>query len=107
MNGRYLVEVRLFNYSNPTGRCQECPLDNGGFCDGSRMPTRSTCDSFFIYCLRPLNTSEIEEGCSGFESMTSEPNRNDEPVDFHNATVLGLPNPLLLPGLTNAYMVSE
>ena len=109
------MDVRLFGYNNPTGRCQACAINDDGLhrccdsqstfsiCNGNRL-----CDSFFIYCLRPLNTSSIaEEGCSGFESMTSNVNRNDGPVDFENPTVLGLPNPLLLPGLTEIYMVSE
>ena len=116
VNGRYQVGVRLFNYSNPTGRCQECAVNqNGihsccdsqtefGICDG-----RLRCDSFFIYCLRPLNTSysSMKEGCLGFANMTSSFNRDDGPVDFENATVLGLPNPLLFAGLTDTYMVSE
>lgn len=112
VNGHYLVEVRLFAYNNPTGKCQGCYVQRSNqvrCCDTNSVVDCENirrCDSYFIYCLRPLNTSSIEEGCFGFENRTSDFNRNDGTLNFSNETVLGLPNPLLLPGLTEAYTVS-
>ena len=112
VKGHYIVEVRLFGYSIPSGKCQEC-VNSAGLlrcCDSFETEDCSNdrqCDSYFIYCLRPVNTSSIEEGCSGFENIMSNSNRNDGPVNFQNNIVLGLPNPLLLPGLTDNYTVGE
>ena len=111
VHGRYEVEVRLVSYNNPTGRCPGCRLsgnDEVGCCDTFRVETcedSQRCDSFFVYCLRPLN-STVEGGCANFETKTSNSNLNDGPVDFSRSTVLGLPNPFLLQGLTDAYTVS-
>ena len=114
VQGRYLVEVRLFGYSNPTGRCRGCPPFDGSqsqsCCDAFDTTTCSSellCDSYFIYCLRPLGSSE-GSGCSNFESRMSTVNTDDEPIDFSRRKVLGLNNPLLLsPGFTDTYSVSN
>ena len=107
----------MLNYSNPTGRCQGCPQDLSNnvsivrsCCDAGSMFTGPCddfrgCDSYFIYCLRPLN-STAEGGCTKFENQTSTANMEDGPIDFSQSTVLGLANPLLLQGLTDAYTVS-
>ena len=116
VNGHYLVEVRLFNYANPSGRCQGCPLrstSNSGVlsscCDdfGRFFRTCNSyrlCDNYFIYCLRPFGSTEI--GCSSYVNSTSTVNTDDGPIDFSQGTVLGLPNPLLFKGFTGAYTVS-
>ena len=110
MNGDYNVEVKVFSYYNPTGRCRVCPRENGngtrsccddfdhfGTCDGSRR-----CDSYFIYCLRPFGMTGGD--CTGFTQRRSTANENDESTDFSTrSTVLGLENPLILPGLTTGY----
>ena len=110
--GSYQVEVRLFNYSNPTGRCCDCPRQNmvRSCCDAFDIFTGPCggvrgCDSFFLYCLRPLN-STVEGGCANFAKKRSTVNMDDGPINFSQSTVLGLHNPLLLPGLTDAYTVS-
>ena len=94
VHGQYEVEVRVFSYSNPTGRCPGCILrgnNETGCCDTFLVETcedNLRCDSFFIYCLRPLN-STVEGGCANFETKTSNPNLNDGPIDFSQSTVLG------------------
>ena len=98
-----MVEVRLFGYENPTGRCEECPrrfttlpkrccddFDRDSNCDEDDRE----CDSYFTYCLRPFNTTF--SGCSTYETMTSTVNTDDGPLDFSQSTVLGLHNPFQL-----------
>ena len=113
VQGRYLVEVRLFGYSNPTGRCRGCPPFDGSqpqsCCDAFDTTTCSDellCDSYFIYCLRPLGSSR-GSSCFNFESRMSTVNTDDKPIDFSQRKVLGLDNPLLLPGFTDTYSVSN
>ena len=111
VNGNYNVEVRVYSYDNPNGRCRFCPRENGdsgirsccddfnrfGNCDGDRR-----CDSYFIYCLRPFGTTG--GNCTGFTQMMSMTSVNDESTDFSMSNeVLGLANPLLLTGLTTGY----
>jgi hypothetical protein len=64
------------------------------------------CDSYFIYCLRPLGTVEV--GCFNDEARaTSLSNRDDGPgIDFSQSRVLGLSNPQSFSGLGDAYEVS-
>ena len=112
--GLYVVEVQLFDYNNPTGTCQGCPpppgsdgrhsccddLNSFDQCDrGSRF---RLCDSYFIYCLRPLGSDG--EGCSNYRNRTSTGNDQDDPqLDFSQSVVLGLENPLVLEGSTETY----
>ena len=73
------MEVRLFGYSNPTGRCVGCHRPFGSdqprsCCDDFNNTTCSgelLCDSYFIYCLRPLGSSGGSGGCSNFDSRMS------------------------------------
>ena len=101
MEGRYVVEVRLFGYQNPTGRCEECLNQYPKKCcddfsrDSNCIEDGRECDSYFTYCLRPITTTG--RGCSVYETMTSTVNTDDGPLDFSQSTVLGLPNPLQLP----------
>ena len=108
--------MELFSYDNPTGRCQDCPLRIGqhSCCDDQNSNNRCydsddirPCDTFFILCLRSLNSTERD--CSYVARVTSDTDwqGRDLPIDFTQApTLLGLDNPLSLPGLTDTYTVS-
>ena len=105
VEGLYQLEVTIFGYDNPTGRCQECG-NNRGCCDrfGSTSCSGSDrCDSYFNYCLRTLGSTE--RGCTYFGNQRSESNTDDRPLNFSQNMVLGLENPTTLRGLTNTYMV--
>ena len=111
VRGRYLVEVELFGYNNPTQTCQECrtggQFANPGCCDYHSRDTcldSDRCDSFFFYCLRTIGSSG--RNCSYFGTKTSNANSNDGLIDFNQSSVLGLENPLQMQGLTDAYTVS-
>ena len=112
VEGRYLVEVRLNGYSNPTGSCQDCISSTGlTCCDTSRVTSdcsdEGRCDSYFFYCLRPFGEVRPNPGCFSNETRdTSAANRNDRPLDFSQSTVLGLNNPQVLSGLEDMYKVS-
>ena len=118
VEGHYIVEVRLNGYTNPTGKCNSntdacytqnrqhrtcCDGDNTNTCTGSNR-----CDSYFVYCLRPLGT--IGMGCfenEGSLRAVSATNVNDGPgIDFSLSEVLGLSNPQNFPGLGDDYEVS-
>ena len=113
VEGRYIVQVRLNGYTNPSGKCngdncfpgmnQQICCDGGGT---DKCMGRERCDSFFVYCLRPLGT--VDMGCPNNETRAvSFFNVNDGPsVDFSLSRVLGLSNPQNFPGLGNAYQVS-
>ena len=113
VEGRYLVEVRLNGYSNPTGKCghveDDCQTDTPGefyCCDSyqTECSGRERCDSYFHYCLRPLG--EIRMGCLANETRAdSSINRDDGPIDFSHSRVLGLDNPQNFSGLEDAYKV--
>ena len=113
VRGRYVVDVRLFGYDNPTQRCHRCriggPSGRPGCCDDHAAATclssHLRCDSYFFYCLRTLN-SPMERGCTYSGSRLSNPNMNDGEINFGQSVVLGLENPLQLRGLTDAYNVS-
>ena len=88
----------MFDYDNPTGRCQAfvnigqgcCDFPNNSHpsCNGTRR-----CDSYFTYCLimRPLGSEG--QGCSDYDSRVSRVNWDDG--SSRNA-LLGLENPLIL-----------
>ena len=102
MEGLYQLEVTVFGYDNPTGRCQ---------CDGSQRCCESSgstscgrmCDSYFVYCLRTIGSTG--RGCSFFGNWISTHNDNDGSLDFSESMVLNLENPINLRGLTDTYMV--
>ena len=113
VEGCYVVEVRLNGYTNPSGKCNgdNCfPGMNQQTCCDSDNTDKCTswerCDSFFVYCLRPLGTVRL--GCFDNETRAvSLSNVNDGPgIDFSLSRVLGLSNPQTFPGLGNAYEVS-
>ena len=105
---KYYVEVKVLNYSNPSGRCRDCEVVRGKYwtatcCDdhewGDVCGGNLLCDSYFTYCLRPFGSKE--RGCGSVQNWTSTVNENDGWVNFTEDTVLGLSNPLKLPGLMN------
>ena len=53
------------------------------------------CDSYFIFCLRPLNTPHTQRGC-GTPNITSEVALNNASIDFTQPTFLGIINPFHL-----------
>ena len=114
VEGRYIVEVRLNGYANPSGKCNsnDCHTESGQTCcdsdDTGKCMGRERCDSYFVYCLRPLG--EVDLGC--FENQTravSEYNEDDKMtnIDFSQSRVLGLSNPQNLSGLGDGYKVTK
>ena len=116
------MQVRLNGYSNPTGRCQDCPIIetspktlHHSCCDDHSKADCSgdeRCDSYFIYCLRPLNFGVTRLNPCGYPSngskMSSFFNRDDAGIsDFSQLRILGLNNPLTLSGLGYSYVVSH
>ena len=104
VEGLYQLEVTVFGYNNPTGRCQGCGSARG-CCDDfeAKNCSKFLCDSFFIYCLRTIGSSE--SGCFSFGNRISYINTDDGLLNFSRSRVLGLENPVILQGLTNAYTV--
>lgn len=123
VTGWYLLEVRIFGYSNPTGRCQAChrPINENqrSDCD-SESESHITvnfygsgdyqCDSYFTYCSREFFSMNSEQatsgptvGCHFGEMVQSTVNVNDRPVNFSQGRVLGLDNPFQLQRLSDAY----
>lgn len=115
VEGLYIVRAQIHGYRNPyqyrllgcsSTRCQAICCDSNIMrqcISGERQ-----CDTFFIFCLRPLGTSGY--GCSSLnnDSVTvSDVNLNDAAIDFSNSTFLGLSNPLVLQGSTNVWNVSH
>lgn len=107
MEGRHFLEVRLFGYSNPTGKCNTCEVltpsereccDSFGetYCNDSLH----LCDSYFVYCLGN------QAGCISGTERRSEVNINDGPLNFSLNSVLGLENPIIISGATGSYTVS-
>ena len=107
VSGDYLVEVRVQSYNNPTNGCEDF---NGGCCDSSDAATcdgQLRCDNQFFYCLRFLNTQATSRGCQRYNTpLRSNINIDGRRIDFTQPTVLGLPNPIRLPGRTNSWQVS-
>ena len=116
VEGRYLVEVRLNGYTNPTGKRRHKSGTGIRCCDDNTATVCSSssllCDSYFIYCLRLFGDArQPPEGCSNemIEYRSSSPyyNPNDGHLNFSQSTVLGLDNPQVLPGLRGPYQVSD
>ena len=106
VEGLYQLEVTVFGYNNPTGRCEECTWEQNACCDSSATDCNgdNLCDSYFIYSVqRPLGGTDRD--CSYSINQTSNINHNDAPLDFSQSPVLGLENPVILQGLTDTYMV--
>ena len=92
----YVVEAHVQSYSNPTNRA----VGQGGDCCDPLPGSKSNCskvarcDSYFTFCLRPLNTPSTQRGCDT-SNLTSKVHK-DASIDFTNSTFLGTANPLFL-----------
>ena len=95
VRAEYVIEVHVQSYSNPSNKAFDqdgdcCDPSSHSACTGAEL-----CDSYFMFCLRPLNTSPTQRGCDT-PNITSEVARNDASINFINSTFLGIANPLLL-----------
>ena len=107
------MEIEFFGYSNPTGRCHECPIPDNttthSCCDSfvhSSCNGSDLCDSYFYFCLRTIGDSRTTNGCWYPGSNVTFTNVDDAPFDINNiSAVLGINNPLILPGLTMDFEV--
>jgi hypothetical protein len=114
VKGLYVIQLQLLGYDNPTQQrifcnSDRCFLTFGVCCDdggGSCGNGNRRCDTFFIYCLRPLGTNGFDCGSNSGSEIQSGVNENDAVINFSQSTVLGLSNPINLPGLTNDWNVS-
>ena len=118
VEGLYIVQVQLHGYDNPTQQrfisCNETrclqTLTVGccdGDIDGECTSDNRRCDTNFLFCLRPLNS---QFGCDSNRDDVMQSNfqfNNDANFDFTRSTFLGLNNPLVFQGLTNAWNVSH
>ena len=116
VEGLYVLQLQLLGYDNPTQERLFCnddvcssDLDLGQCCDGSGTCTNGgrRCDTFFIFCLRPLGTLVFGCGFSSAIVIQSDVNENDAVINFSQSTILGLSNPINFPGLTNDWNVSR
>ncbi|XP_064398832.1 uncharacterized protein LOC135345356 [Halichondria panicea] len=100
----YVVQVKMLSYSNPfnTRSDVQCcdPANNGGGCtEGER------CDTYFIYCLMPRFSTAV--GCPsnepGFTAVSTTNTTDGADIDFSQPTILGLPNPFNLTGISTTW----
>ena len=115
VEGLYFLQARVNSFRNPNQRslhcnedgcsrrcCDDRDLESCGSSNGDRR-----CDTFFIFCLRPLFTTGFGCGSNSGSVMRSDVNQNDATrIDFSQSTFLGLSNPVNLTGLTNNWNVS-
>ena len=116
VGGLYIVQTHTHDYDNPTQRRLLTCSNNqcfaaAGCCDtgeGNCTSGERRCDTFFIFCLRPLRTIIPGLGCGSNTGsvIQSDVNMNDTAIDFSRSSFLGLNNPFTLPGLTNNWNVS-
>ncbi len=105
VSANYVVQVRMISYIHPSntrsdGQCCDSEPGNG-LCSGGER-----CDTYFIYCLMPRASTAI--GCSNATSgftLVSSVSPDGADIDFSQPTVLGLPNPFLLTGISTAWEV--
>ena len=97
VKGDYVVMVRTHNFSNSGSL-----LANENCCDFRNGECQVPgCDNRFVYCLR-RNANSNNENCE-----VSQTNWNDAPLNFLAQTLLGLPNPLPLRGLTREWNATQ
>lgn len=113
----YTLHVRTHSFDSPSNKCPNCPApDTPGCCDrfGNIGTCRGQdrCDFTFYYCLRPFGTATPVNTthptrCGSHDRFgkVSGVNVDAAELDFSKSTVLGLPNPLPLRGLTLDWMV--
>ena len=100
VNGDYIVEVRTHSYNNPRSL-----LANENCCDMlNGHCVVPGCDNVFYYCLRPIGSYSSGAGYHG-GMLSHGVNNDDAPLNFSRDTVLGLPNPLPLLGLSAQWTV--
>ena len=112
---QYVVEIEFFGYNNPTGRCHECPVPanstTASCCDSfahSSCNGSDLCDSYFYFCLRTIGDSRTTNGCLYPGSNVTFAIIDDAPFNINNiSAVLGIDNPLVLPGLTMDFEVKN
>ena len=102
----YVVQVEMLSYSHPSntrsvGLCCDSESGNGP-CSGDER-----CDTFFTYCLMPRASTAIvcPNTAPGFFAISLRTAQNGATIDFSQPTVLGLPNPFNLTGLTTSWEV--
>ncbi len=100
----YVLQVEMVSYSHPSntrfdGQC--CDPLNGLPCTGGER-----CDTYFINCLLPhsSNATECPNTAPGFTTASSV-STDGADIDFSQPTVLGLPNPFNLTGISTAWEV--
>lgn len=98
MKSDYVIIVKTHYFNNPNGL-----LENNECCDFNETRSDgecavSGCDNYFLYYLDTRQVTQYQD------SRISETNYNDAPINFSSPTVLGLPNPLPLPGLTKLWL---
>ena len=112
--GEYFLQVRIHSYTNPSSSCALC--NQNACCDPSNGPRgppagppgpsctgSSLCDTFFTYCVQPLN---LTTRC--IPQVISATAWNGGPTASFSLQpkVLSLPNPLLLPGVSRQWEVN-
>ena len=112
--------VKVHGYDNPTNSCPACkaaPNLPTGCCDNfanlDTCETEEKCDNAFFYCLKPFNSSvdldSTHTSRCGFhtgDGRISSLNTDGAPIDFSRRTVLGIPNPFPLTGITPKWTVT-
>ena len=95
IQSEYVVMVRTHFFRNP-----QSLLANGICCDFKTDGSCAVpgCDNLFTYCLRRTQNG-ANENCR----TSPETNFDDQPLNFSEPMLLGLPNPLSLQGLTQQW----
>ena len=112
MRANYNLSITLNSYTNVNNLCIDCVDQGIGCCDdfaGRRCTTPnrgSRCDTYFEYCLLPLNTVASNGPVSCIVRARSNPATDDSAINFAQSTVLGLSNPLVLREPSSAWNVS-
>lgn len=117
----YILYIRVHSYSN-NDTCPTCfvHINNQtapGCCDeycvyGVECLGAEKCDPRYFYCLRKFGTP-VSLNATNFDScgdndrysMSSKPNFNGRALDFTQDSLLGIPNPVPLNGLTEGWQV--
>ena len=110
VSGNYTLNITLVSYINQNNWCSVCSDDELGCCDNYDARTcigSNRCDTYFEYCLLPLETAITTDRIRCNPDATSTVLTDDGPIDFTQSVVLGLSNPLLLNGASTMWTVSK
>ena len=113
MRANYNLSITVNSYTNVNNLCIECMDEGIGCCDDfeSRRCTTlnrgSRCETYFEYCLLPLNTVASGGPISCTVRARSNPATDDSAINFAQSTVLGLSNPLVFREPSSAWNVSN